>query len=357
MYTEISPEEVLSAPGEEDILERPWSVRWDSAPAELDVLAELPAVVDLTTSGSTGSARTWRRTREQLWNEAGLLADLLAPYRPEALLAFAPPRHIYGFLTTLLVPARLGIPVWYRPSFFGEMPPPEGRRWAVTAIPWVFSLLNRRPEWAGETAGLTVLHSTATLPSTASEVLRGISPDRARIIEVFGSTETGGVATRVWDGAGKPWTLMEDVEFDFGSPAADDEVELAVRSPRLAAPPEGPWPVSTVLDDLVTPEGDRHFRFAGRRHRLVKVNGRRFDLDELGEQLRASRSCEDAVCVPVTDPLIGEHFDVLLVPRDGSSGDDQQTRSALARLQVRPRRVHVVEGIDRTETGKVRRLT
>jgi acyl-coenzyme A synthetase/AMP-(fatty) acid ligase len=365
-WIELTPDELLSegltAPR---ITDHPWLVRWDRVDGDVGdlVSALLPDHVDLPTSGTTGTSRPWRRTREQLWAEAGLLADLLAPARPEAVLAFAPPRHLYGALVSVLVPARLGLPAWYRPSLFGPLPPPGQRRWAVMAIPWVFSLLLQQLRWVAAAEEVAIVHSTAMLPGTATDLLRAAGPGRVSIVEIFGSTETGGIATRRWPPGDRPWELFDDVHLVAGpeaeagaEPSGGAEVPLVVRSPRLAAEPGRPPLDTWEMDDLVVPVDGRRFRFLGRRSRLVKVNGRRVNLDEAERSLRSVIRCADLALVPVADAMIGEHVDLLVVPEPGTAGPDVDIAAVRSHLGVRPRRVHVLERIERTANGKLRRV-
>lgn len=374
-YEELTPAELLgSGLAAPRINETPWLVRWDLLGDDLDierfVLEAFAETVDLETSGSTGPSRCWRRTREQMWSEAGLLAGLIERDRPSALLSFAPPRHVYGALASVLVPARLRLPAWYRPQYFGAMPPPASRRWAVVAVPWTFSILRRQMAWVRGTEHLSVLHSTATLPALAEAVVKEAGTRRMRIVEVFGSTEAGGIASRAWTPDGPPWELFDDVMFAF--PGADDpaglppggrsgdpyeeEAPLVVRSPRLAfRPGEAPTDVWRT-DDYVRRLDERRFRFDGRRDRLVKINGRRIDLDRLEESVRSVLRCADLAFLPVEDAFSGENFDLLVVQQDGAPLSVTEVRAAVGRFEARPRQVRLVDRIDRSDTGKLRRL-
>ncbi|MER5627796.1 class I adenylate-forming enzyme family protein [Streptosporangium sp. NPDC002544] len=382
-YAELSPAELLSleftAPAMTD---RAWQVRWDLAdrdPGEL-VLGTLPPTIDFHTSGSTGPSRCWRRLRENVWLEAGMLAELIEPEKPEAVVSCVPPTHLYGALASVLIPAHLRLPVWYKPTFYGVMPPIEQRRVVVVATPWIFTLLLQHMKWVREMEHITVLYGGAMLPATAGEFLAEAGPDRALIVEVLGSTEAGGIATRRWrEGEPPPWTLFRDVSFvepesrpelasdpepagtngegqnGDGSPD-DGEIPLVIRSPRLAFRPDERPPPLWEADDHVQPLDERTFRFAGRRTRLVKVNGRRINLDEVEHALRAVLDCEDLAVVPVADRMIGEHVDLLVVLKPGTELADLDLSTAFDRIGVRPKRVHEVPRIERSALGKVRHL-
>ncbi|MFE1174105.1 hypothetical protein [Streptomyces sp. NPDC058773] len=363
-YFELTPEQLLSEGfASPRITDEPWVVRWDTFRGDLDaieelVLGALPSTVAFRTSGTTGAGQTWYRTKAFMWSEAGMLARLLAPRQPEAVLSFVHSQHLYGALTSVLVPARLGIPVWYRPQFTGRLPPVgEHRRWAVMAIPWIFSLLRRHLPWVRSVDQLTVLHASGMIPDAALDFLAEAGADRARIVEVFGATESGGVGTRQWSEGDPPdWSLIDDVSFADPVRAGEGEVALKIRSPRLAFLTDGVAPDSCELDDHVERLGDRAFRFTGRRTRLVNVNGRRFNLDRLEDQLAPVLDCVDHALRPVTDPMIGEHIELLVVLEPGTEVADLDLTAAFERIGVRPRRVRAVERIDRTEIGKFRRV-
>ncbi|MET7395836.1 class I adenylate-forming enzyme family protein [Dactylosporangium sp. NPDC005572] len=359
-YAELTPEALLSAGFEApEVTGGAWHVSWDGAAAGL-VDRLVPETVAFHTSGTTGPRRAWWRTREQLWTEAGLLADLLGGAEaPRAVVSFVPPVHIYGALATVLVPARLGVPVWYRSGFFGAMPAVGGRAVVVAATPWIFTLLLQHLDWVRGFDRVVVLHSSAMLPATAGRFLAEAGADRAEIVEVLGSTETGGIAARRWAGGEPPpWTLLPDV--DLVPAGADEqaavpgEVPLVVRSPRLAFGAGERPPATRRTGDHVEPVGPRGFRFAGRRDRLVKVNGRRIDLDEVERGIRPLLDAADLALAPVADPMIGEHLDLLLVLRPGTTLAGLDLAAAIAAIGVRPRRVRVLPRIERSPTGKLR---
>ncbi|RZQ61177.1 AMP-binding protein [Amycolatopsis suaedae] len=357
-YAEREPRRLLegglSAP---ETVDASWHVRWDRlGPSEGERLCRdlLPEQIDFSTSGTTGPSRTWRRLAHRVWDEAGMLAGFVADDVPGAVVSFVPPAHLFGALTSVLVPAHLGVPVWYRPAFVGAMPRVGRSRVVVMATPWIFQLLLQHLDWVRGFERITVLYGGAMLPATAGRFLREAGPRRARIVEVLGSTEAGGVGVRTWrEGEPPPWNLFPDVEFAEKS-TVDEVVPLVVRSPRLAfRPGEAPPPVWEA-DDRVTHLPDGRFLLVGRGGRLVKVNGRRINLDEAEYTLRSVLDCEDLALVPVHDERIGEHVELLLVPAAGTGVADLDLAAAFARLGVRPKKLHVVSRIERSALGKLR---
>lgn len=363
-YQKLTPKELLAlGNAAAEASNSSWYVNWDlsdeGGTAERLVLDTLPPVLDFHTSGSTGPSRCWRRTRETAWLEAGMLAEFVGggtPSAPGAVVAFAPPLHVYGALATFLMPARLGVPVWYRKEYVGAMPETGQRHAVVVATPWIFSLLLRHLDWVRSFEHLTVLYSSAMLPQDAHTLLERADPGRVTLVELLGSTETGGIATRRRQAGESPvWTLFPDVtRVDGAAPGDDGAVPLVVRSPRLGHRPGEAQPAEWHTGDLVEPLDARTFRLVGRIGRLVKVNGRRVNLDEAEHRLRARLHCADLALVPVSDRMIGEHVDLYVVPATGTRPDELDLSPVVALLGARPRRVHVVTAISRSELGKLR---
>lgn len=346
-YQELSPAEAVKRCLDGLGAREPWCVRWDRLDTEerAAVARTLPSPVVTKTSGSTGQQRAWSRTPAQLLSETAQLAALWQDRRVDMVLASAPPAHFYGLLTTLLLPLRLGVPVYYMPDFHAALPDVTGRGVGVTAIPWTFRILSRSLDALASAAEISVLHSTAKLPLEASEFVAGLDTVDVAITEIFGSTETGGIASRRLPAA--EWTLFDDVTLEHDGVG---EVPLVVSGPRLA---DGLHRWQT--DDSIDMVGGRKFLFLGRRTRLRKINGVRVNLDEVEELLRAAAPCADLACVPIDDPLRGESFSVLAVPVEPARDDlVSRVRIAAKSLRLAPHEVRIVARIDRSETGKLR---
>lgn len=335
----------------------PWVIKPERQ-GEADVLvafAGWPDWFGFETSGHTGTARRWFRHRNQLLAEAELLTELCEVRELDGIVCFAPVHHLYGFLFSVVVAVRSGLPVWYRPLPALGACWPELERPLFVTIPGALVLLARKPQGMPRFKTGVVVHSTALLPAVDLRVLAPL-----RVVELFGSTETGLVASRRPSADADPrWHLAADVTFAGECGPGSGEVPLHIRGPRLAADETGTPLPSWQMDDFVEILCARTFRFLGRRSSLVKVNGRRVNLDELECVLRNVLPCQDLACVPCRDTVRGEAFDLWIVSQPDAALDEPAVRALGARCLASgqmPRRVVFVQEIWRSATGKLRRI-
>jgi acyl-CoA synthetase (AMP-forming)/AMP-acid ligase II len=140
-------------------------------------------------------------------------------------------------------------------------------------------------DWAGARAALqAVVSSGGPLSGDAAEAthaLLGQSP-----IEVYGSTETGGIAWRQRRRDGEVWSPLPGVAWRV------EDGQLAVRSPHL---PGDEW---FVTADRAAPAGDG-FVLQGRADRIVKIEEKRISLAAVELALRASAEVADVRVLPV----------------------------------------------------------
>ena len=314
--------------------------------------------VAFETSGHTGPPRTWLRTPEQLAAEAELIGGLLIGGVDE-VVCFAPTRHLFGRLFGAVLPAARRIPVQHmdrRPLAAPALR--AGRRVLFVCLPASWLMLRGLVPAIRRLDAAVLLHGAGPAPPAASQVLAQLAGTPARAVELFGSTETGGVAHRDLSASGdRRWTLLPDVDLLPDPEQTPGAGRLHVRSPRLARPADMPaTPESILLNDVVRRVGPRQFEFLGRSSRLIKINGIRCDLDAI-ERVAQVLLRRPVACVAVRDDVRGEHYELFCeAPETGPRPDTGQLWLALAPLSHRrmlPRRVHVVAEIPVTVTGKV----
>jgi len=223
--------------------------------AELVCLSRRHADTEITfaTSGSTGEAKTSVHRMADLDREIAHLSELFGDRR--RIVAAQPRHHIYGFLFTVLLPAALDRPFLDRrdalPSALLAKAAPGD---LVVGHPTLLDLATRVPVRVAE--DVTVVTSTAPCPRPVWDRLREAGVQR--VVEIYGSTETGGIGQR--DDPDHPFTLFPYWRRDADGSSAD----------ALRATGDGR---SIALGDAVDWTGDRQFLVRGRRDAAVQVGG------------------------------------------------------------------------------------
>jgi acyl-coenzyme A synthetase/AMP-(fatty) acid ligase len=316
-------------------------------------------VTAFTTSGSTGEPVSWLRTREQVLAEVDLIAELLVGDVDEVVCS-APPQHLFGHLFGTVLPAERGLPVqWLHADPFAVPRLAPGRRVLIICVPSTWVLLRRLVPELSTLDFLVLLHGTGPTTPSTDDVMGRLPTAVGQ--EIFGSTETGAVGHRriapAWSRT--PWTLLPDVTMladdddGYGPAPAGRTQRLTVASPRLARPDDASSaPMRMRTDDMVRVLEASRFEHLGRASRLLKVNGRRCNLDQL-EQLAQLLLGRPVACVPVRDRVRGEHYELFY---EGSA-DEAEAWHRLAPLAATgpvPRSVRAVPSIPRTAVGKIK---
>ena len=267
------------------------------------------------TSGSTGQPQALPKRLCQLFDEITALEQAFGAIAPGAtVLASVSHQHVYGLLFRVLWPLATGRPLQAQSLVviedLAELTPPCARA-ILVASP---AHLSRLPLQAQACVD-QLFSSGAPLPDVAV-------PDCLRVfgrapIEVYGSSETGGVAWRQRNpGASVHWQALPGVAWRV------DDNSLWLRSPHLD---ENGWMPSA--DRAVAVNGG--FELRGRADRIVKIAEKRISLTAVEAALRASPLLADLRLVPMTEPR--EQLGVVAVPSEtGWQMHDQQGRRALA---------------------------
>jgi acyl-CoA synthetase (AMP-forming)/AMP-acid ligase II len=264
-----------------------------------------PALV-VYTSGSTGAPTPIRKQLSQLTSEVEVLqAQFGARMKDAAVLSTVSHQHIYGLLFRVLWPLAAGRPVQAERHEFPETLAP-----ALAAGPCILlaspAHLKRLPahlDWRGARAQLRAVFSSGGMLGLDACLEAGSLLGQAPI-EVYGSSETGGVAWRQrTPGSVDDWTPFAGVEWRL-----DPDGQLLVNSR-----PAGGW---QRLADRVEGTGGGRFVLRGRADRIVKVEEKRVSLDALEAALCASGLAREARVLGCAD------------------GSDGATRQSLAAFVV-----------------------
>jgi 3-hydroxymyristoyl/3-hydroxydecanoyl-(acyl carrier protein) dehydratase len=240
----------------------------------------------LSTSGSTGRPKQVVKTFAQLEAEVRSLESMFGDLvTGRKLLTTVSHQHIYGLLFTVLWPLSQGRPVSAPRCFFPEeleaQMGDDARVVLISSPTHARMLIGMAQNKARTARDLAVFSSGGRLDG---EIARGIAKTGVKLFEIYGSTETGGIARRE-GGEPAPWKLFPGVQSKV------EDGELLVRS-EWCERGEGEW-YATRDRVLASPEG---FVLLGRSDRIVKVAEKRVSLDELDALLRESPDVANAHC-------------------------------------------------------------
>lgn len=295
------------------------------------------------TSGSTGEPKLVTKMAGQLLSQ---LEDepraLGMPDRP-ACFSMVPPFHILGFMYGFFLPLVLNGSSTFLPGTAPDVWVRHIRRTRpdlVIGVPshyrFIVNILEDRLPPA------LYLSSGGPLPPDVDELFT----ERAghRLLQVYGSTETGGVASRFGAGA---WTPLPGLEWRIDP----SDGRLMVRSPWQDGADS--W---RLTDDLAVEAGEG-FRLVGRADSIVKVGGKRFSSNEVVDLVQAVHGVEQGVAVLYE--RYGEAALALFVTRRSASGpgEPELRRLLLQRLAPFkvPRTIRVVDALPLLANGKVDR--
>ncbi len=303
--------------------------------------------VHLFTGGSTGAPKMWRKTVRNLLAETLSIIENYSIQETDRLVATVSPCHIYGLLYAILTPllANAGVAP-QTPSFPGEIEAVVRRFHAsvLISVPAHFRALNGH-NFAPRSLRLAFSSSgmLAREDAEAFSAQTGVG-----IAEIYGSTETGGIAARV----------RANGETDFKPYATVDVCiegeRLKVRSDYLSpglAPSPSPDACFTV-GDRVEAVANGRFRLLGRADGIVKVGGNRVDLEMVRQTIKRCPGVRDALVISMPMGQGRENRILALVEADLQAAELNKALMNVLEPHARPRGIKVVEKIPLTAAGK-----
>lgn len=212
------------------------------------------------TGGSTGVPKPCVHATALLEQECDALVALF--HDRARVVALVPSHHLYGYLFTVLLPRRLGVPVF------------DARGWGPGALSRELEaadlIVSFPAAWSGlVTAGAPLKGAVGACSAGACPpgVWRGVlDAGLSKMIEFYGSTETGGVA----------WRDRSDADLrlhGFWRRGTFNPEALERQQPAGAGLLGGGVWREHALMDRVEFTGERTFRLAGRVDHAVKVAG------------------------------------------------------------------------------------
>jgi AMP-binding enzyme/AMP-binding enzyme C-terminal domain len=269
-----------------------WSPACPALPFE-DNAAHAFRVVDpefagvvLFTSGTTGAAQPIPKKIGQLAREVATLERQFGGILGDAeILSTVSHQHIYGLLFHILWPLAAGrVFQTHACEFLEELFPTLGEHdGALVSSPAHLKRLPDERSMAKSDRLRAVFSSGGPLPfANAQQTARLLGPVPT---EVYGSSETGGIAWRRQNSAQSDrWAPFDGISWRI----ENESGVLAIRSPHLA---DDAW---FITADRAEPAGEGCFRLKGRIDRIAKIEGKRISLSAIESQLKMSPLVADA---------------------------------------------------------------
>ena len=308
----------------------------------LEASGKADNTVVIFTSGSSGppkpQQKRWanfclstRRNLELIEGLAGTDAQAVAT---------VPPQHMYGMETSVLMPLRGGLSIYQGRPFFpadivAALSTLPGPRLLITTPVHLKALIDSDLLIPPLTL---ILSATAPLDPALAE--RAERRTGARVLELFGSTETCVVGYRQTANE-TDWRPHPGVRLK----SIDDGTQV-----------EAPWlddPV--VLHDRMELQADGGFRLIGRHTDHLEIAGKRASLGEINRRLLALPGVQDAV-VFVPNPAAKVARLAALVVAPGACERElvNALRDSVDPVFL-PRPLRLVDQLPRNETGKLPR--
>ena len=330
----------------------PTIVHAERGAAAASIAANPPIAADLVaafvlTSGSTGDpvphAKPWSLLAASARAEAKRLAEAIGrdSLVGVSLVATVPPQHMYGFESSVLIALHGGASFdagrpFYPADIVATLAATPAPRMLVTTPFHLKALLE-----SNLTLPQVELVVCATAPLAPQLAARAEAAFRAPLVEIYGCTEAGQVATRRTT-AGAEWQTFDGL-------VLGGDGDAAVVS-------GGHVPEPTPLADVLEVMGSDAFRLLGRSNDLVNIAGKRSSLGHLNFHLNAIDGVADgAFWMP---PDAGDSPGIArLVAFVVAPGLRREPILAALRSRVDaaflPRRIVYVDALPREATGKL----
>lgn len=225
------------------------------------------------TSGSTGEPKKIPRTLRQLLNEVQGLSQSFTFDEHAIAIATVSHQHIYGLLFKLLLPLATGRSFYSPQMAFPEDVVQAQKQLEILELSnYLISSPALLKRWTTD----VVLQHCQMVFSSGGKLESGVRPFLNRpIIEVLGSSETGGIAHRVQDE--DAWTAFSNVAIRI------EDQQLMVKSNHAF---EDDW-ITTGDGAAWSDAKCQTFKLMGRTDRIIKLEEKRLSLDAIEQSIQA----------------------------------------------------------------------
>lgn len=299
----------------------------------------------LFTGGSTGKPRLWKKTPRNILAEAIYLAGKFNVTSRDIFIATVPPYHIYGFLFSVVIPfisRATVLPDVY--VFPREIISTAEKNSAsiLVSVPVHYRVL-KTDDLAGNKLRLA-FSSAGMLDENDASYFS--DKTGVGIHEIYGSTETGGIAARCRAAGEKSWTPFDNAAWKIVNG------RLHVKSDFISSDLPVDEKGFFQTGDRAENDGADRFVLQGRADGIVKIGGKRVDLAEIEAKIKNISGVGDAVVISLPVPQGRENDISALVVSTIGESDIRRHLSAVLEPYAIPKRIRLIGSIPVTTAGK-----
>ena len=241
------------------------------------------------TSGSTGNPVGALKKKHHLEEEIKVLSKLFEPYNIKKVIVTVPFIHIYGTLMGLLYPLFNNIPIVLKEHFLPyDLLNLIDDNTLIVTTPLYIQALNKISN------GKNLNHSifvSSTAPLAHQEAKLFSEKFQTKVFQLFGSTETGGIAYKLNDEI--LWTPLQKVTI-----SVNENKELKVTSPFVSdilyenefRSINGQLQTFDYIEQL-----KHQFKLIGRSSQILKIAGKRYSTIQIEDILERQEGITKAM--------------------------------------------------------------
>lgn len=236
----------------------------------------------LFTSGSTGMPKPIEKSVSQLELEIGVLEAGWGKFENNLFIASVSHEHMYGLTFKIMLPLSCKIPFICEPILYQEQLTTYSHKKIIyiTTPSIIKNLDDKLPTINCDkiiSSGGKLTYEEALLCGKSY----GVLPD-----EIYGSSETGIIATRQQTQADTPWKLFPSMHIE-----CKKSKPPLLFSPLLTQPEQ--------LNDEIKVVDESHFHLNGRIDKIIKISENRVSLVFIEKQLNQLDEVAQAIVIPL----------------------------------------------------------
>lgn len=323
----------------------------------------------LYTSGTTGRSKGAMLSQGNLGSNAATLIHAWRFTGADRLIHALPIFHVHGLFVATHCALGSGASMLWLPAFDAEaILAAMDEASVLMGVPTFYTRLLARPELTLGAARRMRLFVSGSAPLSAETHREWEARTGHRILERYGMTETGMLASNPYEGdrrAGSVGPPLSGVSIRIDAPDDEGVGGIEVRGPNVT---RGYWRNVEKTAEAFTGDGwfvtgdlgrfdaDGYLWISGRAKDLIITGGLNVYPAEVEAAIEVLDGVADVAVVAAPHPDFGEGVVAVIVPRPGAAVEPEAVMDALRETLAaykRPKLVLVRDSLPRNAMGKV----